>query len=84
MLKTFFKAIWMFVIIPVLLVISQTLFGAFFGWSVGLFLGKAILGFLEQIGIYGVSMWQFGAVLGFVSAFFKTLITFNDVKKLKS
>ena len=83
MFTNIIKAVWMFYIIPLLLMVLQTLLGALFGWGVGLIFGKTILNILEQIGIYGVSMWQVGAFLGFVSAYFKTLITFNDKRKSK-
>lgn len=58
-------------------IIAGTLMGAFTGWVVGLFFGKTILGILASIGITGFKMWQIGAFLGFVGAFFKS----NQTKK---
>jgi len=56
-----------------LLIIARTFSGAFTGWVVGLAFSGAILGILDQIGLHSVSMWQFGALLGFVSGFFSRL-----------
>lgn len=56
-------------ILPILYV----MFGAVAGWLVGLLFSKTILGILAAIGISGFSMWQFGAFLGFVGGFFKTI-----------
>ena len=57
-----------------LLVIFSTLIGAVAGWTVGLIFGEAILGILDQIGIRNISMWQFGAFMGFVGGFLKTKV----------
>lgn len=56
-------------------VVLGTLFGAIGGWFVGLFFGEIILGVLAKIGLTGVTMWEFGATLGFVGGFFKTIVT---------
>lgn len=49
-----------------------TLFGAISGWVVGIFFGDTILDIVSQLGVKGVTMWQFGAFLGFTGAFFRT------------
>lgn len=56
-------------------VIIGTLFGALAGWTVGLVFGDTILGILSQIGIRNVTMWQFGAFMGFIGGFLKTKVT---------
>lgn len=58
----------------------STLLGVIGGWFVGLFFSDTILGFLQQIGIKGLAMWQVGAVLGFVSGFFRTALQFKNKK----
>ncbi len=80
-IKTVLEALWLFVVIPLLLVVANVLIGAISGWAVGLFFGDTILGILSQIGIYGVSMWQVGAFMGFVAGFFTKLISFNTKKR---
>lgn len=61
-----------------LLVIFGTLFGALAGWVVGLFFGDTILGILSQLGLKNISMWQFGAFMGFVGGFLKTKVTVEE------
>ena len=56
-------------------VILGTLFGALAGWIVGLFFGETILGILAQLGVHGVTMWQFGAFMGFVGGYMKTKVS---------
>lgn len=51
-------------------VIAGTLFGALAGWIVSLFFNETILTVLMALGIKGISLWQLGAFLGFVSGFF--------------
>ena len=80
-IKTVLEALWLFVVIPLLLVVANVLIGAISGWAVGLFFGDTILGILSQIGIYGFSMWQVGAFMGFVAGFFTKLISFNTKKR---
>jgi len=48
-------------------------FGALSGWVAGLVFEEEILGFLTRIGVQteGLTMWQFGAALGFIGSFFK-------------
>jgi hypothetical protein len=55
------------------MVILHVVFGAVGGWLVGLFFGETILGTLSRFGvdIEGLSMWQLGATLAFVGAFFR-------------
>lgn len=54
-------------------VLVGTLGGAFTGWVVGMFFGDTILMFAHRLfGFYDFEMWQFGAFLGFVSAFFRS------------
>lgn len=50
-----------------------TLLGLFVGWIVGWFFDETILGILTQLGVSGVKMWQVGAFLGFVGAFFRPM-----------
>lgn len=52
-----------------------TLCGAFAGWVVGLFFGETILGMLDQLNVHSVSMWQFGAFMGFVGGFVRSTQT---------
>ena len=65
-----------------LFVIFGTLFGAVAGWVVGLVFGDIILGILAQFGIKGITMFQFGAFMGFVGGFMKTKVT-AEVKPAK-
>jgi hypothetical protein len=65
-----------------LLVTLGTLIGALAGWIVGLFFGDTILGILNQLGVKGISMWQFGAFMGFTGGFLKTKVT-AEVKPAK-
>lgn len=58
-----------------LFVVFGTLMGAIAGCIVGLFFGDTILGILGQIGVHDVSMWQFGAFMGFIGGFLKTKVT---------
>ena len=58
-----------------LFVIFGTLMGAIAGWVVGLFFGDTILGILQQLDITDISMWQYGAFMGFVGGFLKTKTT---------
>ena len=85
MKKSTFAALWelffMIVITPMLLCIVAVFFGAFLGWFIGLFFGETIIGIFAQIGIVGFSMWQIGAFLGFISCFFKNMITYNTKRK---
>jgi hypothetical protein len=59
----------------VVLVTLGTLFGAVSGWIVGLFFSDTILGILSQLGVHNITMWQFGAFMGFVGGFLKTKVT---------
>jgi len=58
-----------------LFVIAATCLGALSGWIVGLVFSDVILGILSRIGIKNVTMWQFGAFMGFVGGFLKTKVT---------
>ena len=80
-IRTVLEALWLFVIIPLLLMVANVLVGAISGWFVGLFFGDTILGILSQIGICDVSMWQVGAFIGFVAGFFTKLMSFNTKKR---
>lgn len=55
------------------MVILTTLMGALAGWVVGIFFSDTILGTLQRFGVdvVGLQMWQLGATLAFVGAFFK-------------
>lgn len=57
-------------IVP-LIIILPTFLGAVGGWVVGLFMGNSILGALASMGITNISMWQLGALLGFVGGYFR-------------
>lgn len=63
-------------------VILGTLMGAVAGWTAGLIFGETILGILAQIGIKNITMWQFGAFMGFVGGFLKTKVS-AEVKAAK-
>ena len=56
-----------------LLIPLGTLCGAIAGWIVGMFF-PSILTTLAAFGVHGVTMWQFGAFLGFVGSFLKTKV----------
>lgn len=58
--------------------ILGTLFGAITGWLVGLAFSDSVLGVLSSLHVYNVTMWQFGAFLGFVGGFFRQVATFNS------
>lgn len=58
--------------------ILYTFIGGLSGWFVGLVFGKQILGFLNACGIEKVTMFQFGAFLGFVSTFFACQVRKKD------
>jgi hypothetical protein len=58
-----------------LAIIMGTIGGAITGWVVGLLFSDTILGIFAALGIKGFAMWQIGAFLGFVGAFFRTSIT---------
>lgn len=53
----------------------MTLIGAMAGWAVGLVFSDAILSILTKLGAHDVTMWQFGAFMGFVGGFLKTKVT---------
>ena len=65
-----------------ILVILGTLFGGIAGWIVGLFFTDTIMNTLNRIGVdtMGMTMWQLGATLGFISGFFKA----TGVKETKN
>ena len=73
--------IFMFLLLIMLSLIANVLFGAASGWFIGLFFGSTISEILAQIGIEGFSMWQIGAFLGFISGFLKGSINFNEKRK---
>ncbi len=56
-------------------IIFATFTGAMAGWVVGLVFSDTILGILGQLGVHNVSMWQFGAFMGFLGGFLKTKTT---------
>ena len=62
------------VMLIIVIVILGTLFGGIAGWIVGLFFTDTIMGTLNRIGVdtMGMTMWQLGATLGFISGFFKS------------
>lgn len=61
------------VLLIIFTVILGTLFGGIAGWIVGLFFTDTIMGTLNRFGVdtMGMTMWQLGATLGFISGFFK-------------
>jgi membrane protein YqaA with SNARE-associated domain len=61
------------VMLIIVIVILGTLFGGIAGWIVGLFFTDTIMTTLDRFGVetMGMTMWQLGATLGFVSGFFK-------------
>jgi hypothetical protein len=56
------------------------LFGAFSGLIVGLFFEQTIVDFMTRIGfdMAGFAVWQLGAALGFVGAFFRCTQTLRS------
>lgn len=52
--------------------IVSVFMGAVTGWIVGLCFGTTILSILTQLGITDITMWQVGAFLGFVAAYFRS------------
>ena len=62
-----------FVLLVILFIILGTLFGGIAGWIVGLFFTDIIMNTLNRFGVdtLGMSLWQLGATLGFISGFFK-------------
>lgn len=61
------------VMLIIIMVILGTFFGGVAGWIVGLFFTDTIMQTLNRIGVdtMGMTMWQLGATLGFISGFFK-------------
>jgi hypothetical protein len=57
-----------------LAVIFGAVGGAFCGWVVGWFFGDTILAIARQLGLHDITMWQFGAFLGFVGGFFRAIV----------
>ena len=70
------------VIMVLIFVLFGTLFGGIIGWIVGLFFSDPIMNTLERIGVdtVGMTMWQLGATLGFISGFLRA----KDVKVSKN
>ena len=59
--------------IALLIIPLATIFGAFAGWIVGLTsFGDWILHALSSMGLKGFTLAQFGALVGFVGAFFRS------------
>ena len=65
------------VFLIIFLVILGTLFGGIAGWIVGFFFTDTIMTTLNRFGVdtIGMTMWQLGATLGFISGFFKSTIS---------
>jgi len=59
-------------------IILGPLVGALSGLIVGIFFSTPILHTLSAFGVDGVTMWQLGATLGFVGAFFKAVVAKGD------
>lgn len=62
------------VMLIIVMVILVTFFGGVAGWIVGLFFTDTIMQTLNRVGVdtMGMTMWQLGATLGFISGFFKS------------
>ena len=62
-----------FVVFIILFVILGTFLGGIVGWIVGFFFADIIMNTLNRFGVdtLGMTMWQLGATLGFISGFFK-------------
>jgi len=75
-MKTILAIFGVFFLIAVFPLLG-TLAGAFVGWVVGLFFEETVMGFFSRLGFdtAGYAMWQLGAALGFVSAFFRSTTT---------
>lgn len=73
-MKLFAASLIGFVVVFIISIIG-TLFGAITGWLVGLVFDDAILHVLSALHIYGVTMWETGAFLGFVGGFFRNVAT---------
>lgn len=57
----------------ILIIPLSTIFGAFAGWIVGLTsFGDWVLHVLSSMGLKGFTLAQFGALVGFVGAFFRS------------
>ena len=69
----FLGATLLVVLTGLFIMVAGALFGAISGWVVGLILGQAILGALASAGWTGITMWQLGATMGFIGAFFKSV-----------
>jgi len=65
----------LFVAGTMIVVPLSTFFGAMAGLIVGLFFGDTIVSVLAAFGIHSVTMWQFGAFMGFIGGFLKTKVT---------
>lgn len=67
----------------VLIVVLHVVFGALGGWIIGWFFGDVILATLSRFGIdtLGLEMWQLGATLAFVGAYFKAHQAVTTSKK---
>ncbi len=63
-----------FVLLVIVMVNLGTFFGGVAGWIVGMFFTDTIMQTLNRFGVdtVGMTMWQLGATLGFVSGFFKS------------
>ena len=69
-----------FVALVVVAAMLGTLFGAFAGWVVSWIFPEVIIRTLARFGVNtsGLQMWELGATLGFIGAFFKA--TLNSSK----
>lgn len=57
-------------IVVFFIIIGNTLIGGITGWIVGLAFGNQILHVFRQVGVDGITMWQLGLALGFISGFY--------------
>ena len=71
----FIKGCAMLLVSFFLMIVGYTMIGAIIGWVVGWFFSEPILNFFAALGIENMSMWDLGAVLGFVGSFFKSNVT---------
>lgn len=61
------------VLVLFIILVLGALGGAVAGWVVGLFFGQSILGVLSAAGVSGITMWEFGATVGFIGGFFRSV-----------
>jgi len=79
--ETFTQALLAFLLVGVVIFLAPLIgvvVGAFSGWVVGLFFPTTFNLFMTALGLGSLSVWQFGAALGFVGGFFRATFTKNS------